>query len=765
MLVIKKGRLLQLFVDGCRGHPSAQFVIEEDADPRINYIFLGADRSCSKFLDGEIAEFLSYSSALASRQIDGVGKYLNRKFGLPWAWVSPKGPSILESWLATHPLVGRPTGLSLDQTQVSSALSGPISVAVLRVSRQRLEQEMRQLVAGLSSPDLFMHSLQSLASAALDQRQKLLILANSPFDALFAYLESADLVIRADALRVIGNLCVDNASAQREVVERDGLFLFLQCCEPTWKVQLMSLHTEKSDRLSQVRAQHAVLQEELSGLDARQITKAFQLRLQLGKVEDALSAAQKEAEAIRERIEKGADERNSVGLQRESVKAIAALCDQNEEYQMEFMNLQGVSVLSRVLETPSMPLKAAICKAVGALVSSHKVAVSLIENGLVNDIMMLMLLDDPPLQCEAASVILRVVQHPNLRSGIVNMDSIRAMLLSESEDNHVACTRIVCILAMHDAEMRNCVAGTDGVIEALSSLVQSGNQQLKRNSVSALAYLALNEIASEKMWSSNFLEMIVQLLDDDDSEVVTHTIMALVNGCRNEQAVSKVFSLNLLQHLCEVGYKREICLQHLICGAFYNFASGNGTHSALLESNALRYAVRMLSEGTLHARFIAAGFLRKLSKSPENSERVLAAKTLSALVKMASNSRILLAVPNSMGISTHGKSLYLHWQAGRCIAALVKSPRNHMAILKEGGVISLIQLCQSGVKKLCREGACALAYMAHVRCEDELLLTMAEGGAVAVLTGLTRSSDEETATEAEVALSSLLNFDSTWAND
>ncbi len=143
MLVIKKGRLLQLFVDGCRGHPSAQFVIEQDADPRINYIFLGADRSCSKFLDGEIAEFLSYSSALESRQIDGVGKYLNRKFGLPWAWVSPKGPSILEGWLATHPVMGRPTGLSADKTQISSALSGPISVAVLRVSLQRLDTSRR----------------------------------------------------------------------------------------------------------------------------------------------------------------------------------------------------------------------------------------------------------------------------------------------------------------------------------------------------------------------------------------------------------------------------------------------------------------------------------------------------------------------------------------------------------------------------------------------------------------------------------------------
>ena len=67
--------------------------------------------------------------------------------------------------------------------------------------------------------------------------------------------------------------------------------------------------------------------------------------------------------------------------------------------------------------------------------------------------------------------------------------------------------------------------------------------------------------------------------------------------------------------------------------------------------------------------------------------------------------------------------------------------------------------------RLSRDGVCALAYMAHVRCEDELLLSMAEGGAIGVLTALTRDADEETAIEAEVALSSLLNFDSTWASD
>ena len=759
MLVMKTGRLVQLFIDGCNGHPCAQFVIEADSNPTVNYAFLGADRTCSKFFDGEISEFLSYSTALQSRQIDSVGKYMQRKFNLPWSWIDPKGPSILDDWLANHTVENHTSAAP------KTSLSGSISVAVLKVSRQRLEQEIRQMVDGLSSPDAFMQSLQALATAAIDQRQKQLILAHDPFDILFSFLESADLAVRADALRVISGLCSDSAEAQQQVMSREGLFTFLQCCEPTWKVKLKSMLEEKNQRLSMVKEKQRLLLEELQSLDAKQITRAFQLRLQMSKVDEDVSIATKEVIAISERIEKGADERNSVGLQRESVKAIAALCDGNEDYQLEFMKLEGVSVLSRMLRTQSIPLKAAICKAVAALVLSHKVAVSFIENGLVNDILQLMLLDDPPLQCEAASVILRVVQHHDLRTGVVHVDAVRAMLLSESEDNHVACTRIIFILAVHDAMMRDTIARCSGVVEALVALSQSSNQQLKQNIVSSLAYLALDDTASRKLWDSNFVDIIMRLLVERDILVVTHAIMALANGCKNEFAVTKTFSESLIQLLCEVGYRRDIGLQHLICGAFHNFAVYKSTHGVILKSNAIRYAVRMLHEGTLHARFIAAGFLRKLALIPETSEAIIASGALPHLVKMSKRERIVLSVPNPIGVHSEGNSLYLHWQAGRCIAALVNSPKNHMDILRQGGVISLIQICRSGVQKLCREGARALAYMAHVRCEDELLLTMAEGGAVAALTELTRNGDEETAIEAEVALSSLLNFDSTWVND
>ena len=754
---------MQLFVGGCNGRPCAQFIIEDHADPKINYIFLGADRTCSKFFDGETSEFLCYSSALSNRQIDSVGKYLQRKFSLQWVWTDPKGPNILEQWLSSHSIETSAHKHPLVHNVQS--LSGPISTAVLKVSRQRLEQEIRHLVEGLSSPDLFLQSLHSLATAAMDQRQKQLILSNNPFDVLFSFLESADLSVRADALRVIGSLCVGSLESQRQVMARDGLFIFLQFCEPVWKVKLKAMHEEKMFRLAQVQAQQRSLQGALSTLDPKDITKTFQLRLQLSTIDEDVLAAAKEVDTIRDRIEKGADERNSISLQRESVKAIAALCEENEDYQLEFMKLEGISVLSRMLKTPSIPLKAAICKAVAALVLSHKVAVSFIENGLVNDVMQFMFLDDPPLQCEAASVILRVVHHRDLRSGVVNVDAINAMLQSESEDNHVMCSRIILILAIHDATMRSSLACCRGFVEALVNLSQSVNQQLKQNAASSLAYLALDEDASSKIWSSDFVKAIFNLMDDRDLSVVTHAIMALANGCRNATAVKLTFSPGLVQRLCELGYRREIGLQHLICGALHNFAACKFTHDILLQTNTLRYIIRMLQEGPLHARYISARLLRKLAINPENCEVILKHKALGALVKMSKTERVILAVPNAIGVNIEGKSLYLHWQASRCIAALSQSPKTHLAILREGGVSPLIQLCRSGIEKLCREGARALAYMAHIRCEDELLLTMAEAGAVSALTALTRYADEETAIEAEVALSSLLNFDLTWAND
>ncbi len=431
-------------------------------------------------------------------------------------------------------------------------------------------------------------------------------------------------------------------------------------------------------------------------------------------------------------------------------------------HQVEFTRLRGVAVLNRILDTPSIPLQAAICRAVCVLLKTHQVALSFAQNGLIDKMQQLLLLDDPALQCEAAAVILRVVQYHNMRVNVVAPAKLRPMLLSDYEDNHVACTRVLCVLATHDAALRAELASLDGVVAALVQHCRAANFELRQNAIQTLAYLGLDDAAARLMGKAGILPVCESMMQQHDVVIVTHALMTLANVCRLEELAATLFSPELVDRLCDVGYRPEIGLAHLICGVLSNLAALRRSHAALVHSRAVTYAVRMLKDGSLHARYVAAGFLRKLCTSPDLAEVIVSAGALPPLVDMARHPRILVDTPNPMGVTQKGRSLYLHWQAGRCVAALAGAPKNHMAILSSGAIFSLVQICQSGMTKLCKEGAYALAFMADVRCEDEVILQMAKDGAIPVLTLLTRNPDQDTATEAEMALSSLLNFDSTW---
>lgn len=145
-------------------------------------------------------------------------------------------------------------------------------------------------------------------------------------------------------------------------------------------------------------------------------------------------------------------------------------------------------------------------------------------------------------------------------------------------------------------------------------------------------------------------------------------------------------------------------------------------------------------------------------------DKIVEAGALEPLIAMAKTPKVIVDEPHVRSHHRNGKSLYLHWQAGRTIASLTKSEAVHMAIFKKGGIFALVQICQSGMGVLCREGASALAFMAEVQCEPEVLLQMAEDGAIDAMQALAEDADDSTGSEAIRALSSLLNFDNAWAD-
>jgi len=421
----------------------------------------------------------------------------------------------------------------------------------------------------------------------------------------------------------------------------------------------------------------------------------------------------------------------------------------------------------------------------------------LLEDSLLHKIVRLIFIDDPPLQCEASAVVLAVLAHRSLRVPMLEADlkelrekeektetthakiggggsllqAIEFMLKSDSEDNHIAAANILFIFAAHDVAVRSVLAKSDIVVERAVSLSRSSELKLRQSLIKLTAYLCLDQTAVDKAWKYNLQDVLLELLQDPDLHTLTHALMALGNATRTDEDSIRVRELSeqtaLVDFICDLAWTRpEHGLQHLVCGILTNLATPQKSHASLLNKTEimLEFLVEMCARGTLHARFLAASCLRKLSSNSVNAAKIVKARALPPLIQMAREPKMIVDEPHHASVDRRGRTMYLHWQAGRAIAAFTKSEEVHLEIFQEGGIFALVQLCQSQVSLLCREGASSLAFIAEVKCEPEVLLQMAEEGAIDVLQGLAEDDDDSTGSEAIRALSSLLNFDNAWAD-
>ena len=480
----------------------------------------------------------------------------------------------------------------------------------------------------------------------------------------------------------------------------------------------------------------------LESVDKSNVATVFQARMRLKYCDSMVEEARIQVEGVYKRMTSGIEQMSNWELARTAAGAIAMIVDQDDECKELLIKMSGLNVLDRVLDTPNIPVQTSICKVITAMVAQEKVAKMLIEHGMMEKIVRLMFLDDPPVQCEAAAIILKTILHKGLRESLIKFELIPAlqrMLDGPYDDNYVFCTRILHVLSTHDDAMRIRIVKNEGTIKSLVKVLQSSILDIRQRATQALAYIALTDEGSEKLWESGFKEAMLELLEDEDRVVRTHTIMAMANGSRNEAVCRLLFKLNIPKLMVEIGQQGGLGYQHLVCGVLSNMATVHDKKliPKLFTPQVLNFLVNTLSTASLHARYVAANALRRMSWQAPNADQIVAANALPALIQIARKPRILIDAPTSTGISKDGRSLYMHWQAGRVIAALTCSPNVHLQIVQQGGLFALIQLCESGKVTLQREGASSLAFIAEVRCETECILQMAEAGAIDALQALT----------------------------
>lgn len=759
--VIKRGRLVRLFVDGCsNGKPDAEFVVEDEGRANITYSLFGMDANGSKYFDGEIAEFLAYSSALQESQTTSIGKYLARRYVLPWSWKEPTEQGILDEFerhraAQTHP-----------KRFAQLAASGDGGAKVAKSHRTPLD-EIKALIASLEAPEEALQAMERIAQLAADPKVQEAIIGEDPWDALFAYLESNQTPVKSRAVRAIYSLVKGNDDAHAEVMGRDGLFLLLKAAEPPWRVGLDKLLKEKTELVRKAEKLKTQLEQELKEVDEADVARTFQLNLQIRQSVERIGEAEAQVEGVRHRIDSGIERKNNLELQREALRGVATLCKHSPASKQLLLDLSGLLVLSRVLGSEALPVKSAVCEVIVALVVDPEMARELLAEELVADIVNLMEMDDPHLQCEAAEVLLLALGHPQLRTQLATQDLFRAlyaMMASEHNDNYLGATRIIHVLAAHDEAMRARVVAFPGMLERIMSVALLPNLEIRQRAVQSMSFLAQNEQGVAHMWENGLEEAILALLEDSDVTVTTHTVMTMANAACSTEGARRLYTMDVISKVCLIGSRPEISLQHLAYGVLANLAVPPENHRGLLSYPALPFLVRMLSNSAFHARYNAAIAIRKLAINPAQAKQIVEAGALGPLIAIAHKPRVLLNPPDPLSVDREGRSLYLHWQASRAICALSVSPEVHLNIVREGGIVALIQLCESGQQELCREGASALAYLAEVRCETECLLKMAEEGAIEALQALAENPDDSTGSEAIRALSSLLNFDSAWAD-
>ena len=666
------------------------------------------DANGSKFFDGEIPEFLAYACALGDTQIDSVGRYLSRRFDIIWRWDPPQDTRFLDEWLdkkARGKIKKKDLGIE-DEVEEEFHEGSTYKEDLIQV-----EQAMRSF--GL--PEDAIPCLEQLTRMAKSSRKRMLIVKQQPFDQIFEFMGSKQTLLKVAAIRLLTNLCKKDKEALEAVMARDGLFILLRACEPDWKMVLQDVLAEKQNLLDRALQERDLVKNLLNSIDKTNISATFQARMRLNYCESMVEEAKLQVDGVKKRLTSGVEQMNNYELVRTAAGAIAMLVDQDDECKQQLIKMSGLKVLDRVLDTPNIPVQTSICRVICNLVQQEQVAISLVKEGMMSKIVRLMFLDDPPVQCEAAGIILKTVEHKRLRELLLDFDLILAlhqMLTGPYEDNYLGCARVLHILSTHDNAMRLKIVENKGTTEGLVRILQSPNLEIRQRATQTLAYLALTDEGSAKMWAAGFMEEMLELLTESDRVVLTHTIMAVANGSRNEAVCRQLLAADMAKTMAELGRRHGIFCHHLICGVLANMATVRDKKLPhLFDPGILQFIIDALSSSSLHARYLAATALRRMAWQAPYAEKIVDANALPALIHLARRPQILVDAPASTGISKHGRSLYVHWQAGRVIAALSCAPDVHLRIVHEGGLFALIQLCESGIIHLQREGDLFLSCM------------------------------------------------------
>ena len=608
--IAKHGRLVRLFINGCEnGKAAAELVIgdDEDCTAQITEALFGMDANGAKFFDGEVSEFIAYSTALSDAQTDSVGRYLSRRFNIPWTWSPPKDTRILDEWLENKAL-GKIKKRDERDEQADFVDRSTYKEDVIQV-----QQTMRSF----GIPEDTLPCLQQLTRMAKFPRKRMLIVKEQPFDKIFEYMHSKQTLLKVAAIRLLSMLCKQNREALEAVLVRDGLFLLLRACEPEWKKALQELLDEKQALYDKAALERDITKRQLDSSDKSNVAIVFQARMRLKYCDSMVEEAKQQVDGVYKRMTSGIEQMNNYELVRSAAGAIAVIVGQDDECKELLIRMHGLKVLDRVLDTPNIPVQTSICKVIWALVQQEKVATALVNEGMMQKIVGLMFLEDPPVQCEAAGIVLKTIVHKSLREPLLKfklIEGLHNMLSSTYEDNYRGCTRVLQVLATHNDAMRVKIARNEGTILCLVKICQSPDLEIRQRASQTLGYIALTDEGADKMWDSGFTEVMMELLEEKDRAVLTHTVMAIANGSRNEAVCRSLLQLDMARVMVDIGRQPGLGHQHLVCGVLANMATVHDKKLPhLFAPQVLSFLVGALETASLHARYMAANALRRMA--------------------------------------------------------------------------------------------------------------------------------------------------------
>jgi len=236
---------------------------------------------------------------------------------------------------------------------------------------------------------------------------------------------------------------------------------------------------------------------------------------------------------------------------------------------------------------------------------------------MMGKIVGLMFLEDPPVQCEAAGIVLKTIVHKSLRDPLLRFDLIPAlhnMLSSAYEDNYRGCTQVLQVLSTHNDAMRIRIAKNEGTIQSLVKICQSPDVEIRQRATQTLAYIALTDEGADRMWESGFAEAMEDLLQEKDRVVLKHTIMAIANGSRSEIVCRNLYQMEIPEVMVKLGRQPGLGHQHLVCGVLANMATVKDSKLPhLFAPQILDFLVEALKTQSLHARYMAANALRRMA--------------------------------------------------------------------------------------------------------------------------------------------------------